>query len=153
MIDYETIAKAFPETKKKYPWFPDRPKLFLSAMGSGNSHLLSFCLWNDEHLPTYLDFMKSFLEFSTIPKEELLEGFHAHFVMIVTHVWMIDCILDKLEEENLYPSLTKDIRKKMHKLLENAIKVVVQGDSLWLGEHADWWVPKQRVTLDSRKKK
>lgn len=73
--------------------------------------------------------------------------------MIVTHVWMIDCILDKLEEENLYPSLTKDIRKKMHKLLENAIKVVVQGDSLWLGEHADWWVPKQRVSLGSRKKK
>jgi len=153
MFDYETIAKAFPDTKKDYPWFPDRPKLFLSAMGSGNSYLLSFCLWNDEHLPTFLDFMKSFLGLSSLAKKELLEIFHANFVMIVVHVWMIDCILDKIEEENLYPNVTKAIRKKMHKLLEDAIRIEVQGDSLWLGEHADWWVPKQRVSRQKRKEK
>jgi len=150
---FESIAKAFPETKEDCPWFPDRPKLFLKAMVRSNSRLISFCWWNEEHLPSFLNLMKTFLELNILHQKELVDTFHADFVMIVVHVWMVDCVLDKLEEGKYYPSLSKSIRKKMHKLLNDAIKVVVQGDYLWLGEHADWWVPKQRVSLDRRKKK
>lgn len=140
---FESIAKAFPETQQECPWFPDRPKLFLSALVRGHSKLFSFCCWNEEHLPAFLDLMRTFLELPSFDNKELVDAFHEEFVMIVVHVWMVDCALDKLEEGNYYPGQTKGIRKKMHKLLENASKVVVQGDSLWLGEHADWWIPKQ----------
>lgn len=154
---YESIAIAFPETKKKYPWFPDNPKLFLSALGVGNAHLLSFSFWIEKHMPVLLGPMKLFSELSTITKEELFDVVHSNFAMIVVHVWIIDYIFDKLKEENLYPSVRIGLRNKMHKLLNDAIEVVVQADSKWLGEHADWWVPseyaKRRVAHQWRNKK
>jgi len=154
---YESIAKAFPETIKGYPWFPDRPRLYLSALGGKNSQLFSFCCWIEQSIPPFLRIMKLFLKFNKLGDEENLKIFHDNFTMIVVHVWIVDCIIDKLKEENLYPSDRIGIRNKMHKLLNDAIKVVVQGDSLWLGDHADWWVPveytKRREVQQSRNKK
>jgi len=156
-ICYESIAKAFPEIKKDYPWFPDRPKLYLSALGGENSQLFSFCCWIEQRIPPFLRIMKLFLQFNKLGDEENLKIFHDNFTMIVVNVWIIDCIIGKLEEGNLYPSIRIGFRNKMHKLLNDAIKVVVQGDTLWLGEHADWWVPKtykkRRLTPHVRKRK
>jgi len=153
MFDYETIATAFPETRKKYPWFPDRPKLFLSVYGDDIDFLLGFSCWAEGQLSKLLEFMKTYIDLNMIEDKEKIEKFHSIFSMIVVHVWMVENMINKLEAENYYPGLTPSIRREMKKILKNAIRLVVEGDSFWLGEHADWWVPKQRASRHKRKEK
>ena len=157
MFDYVTIAKAFPDTKKHCPEFPDRTKTLELERIGGNMNLMSFCYWNEIHLPELLGVMKLYIKNNFVADKEKIEAFHSTFALIVVHVWMTDKFLDKLEKENYFPGIIKGLRRNMEKILRSAIELEIQGDKVWLGEHADWWVPveftKRREIQQQRKKK
>ena len=152
MDEFESIAKAFPDTKKPIPWFPDRSiPLFIETIYD-DAGLISFCNDMYYYISKNVEILRSNIETNIVSLKKGIKVFHGTFSTTVVMIWMIDKILDGLEERNSPTKFVKDLRKNLKERLDEAIKFVVQGDYLWLGEHADWWVPKQRASHHKRNK-